>query len=112
MIIIIWLVAKHSQRLLYVILRRSGTKKNKREISHPSREISRGFLGKGKKSIDLESVVIQNKNFYVLYRKPLSRYQKLLSKLTVIIHLTITLKWSVRRWISSHCSTNIQRFAS
>jgi hypothetical protein len=58
MIIIIWLVAKYSQRLLYVILRRSGTKKNKREISHPSREISRGFLGKGKKSIDLESVVI------------------------------------------------------
>jgi hypothetical protein len=57
MIIIVWLVEKYSQRLLYVILRRSGTKKNKREISHhPSREISRGFLGKGKKSIDLESV--------------------------------------------------------
>ncbi len=58
MIIIIWLAAKYSKRLLYVILRRSGTKKNKREISHPSREISRGFIRKGKKSIDLESVVI------------------------------------------------------
>ncbi len=43
--------------LPYVILRRSGTQKNKGEISPPSWEISRVFLGKGKKSIDLESVV-------------------------------------------------------
>jgi len=41
-----------------VILRRSGTQKNKGEISPPLWEISRFFLGKGKKSIDLESVVV------------------------------------------------------
>ncbi len=49
--ILLWLAAKYGQRHLYVILRRSGTKKNKGEISPPV------FLGKGKKSIDLESVV-------------------------------------------------------
>ncbi len=58
MIIIIWLAAKYSQRLLYVILGRSGTQKNKGEISPPLWEISRVFLEKGKKSIDLESVVV------------------------------------------------------
>ena len=53
-ILLLWLVEKYSQRLLYVILRRSGTKKNKGEISPPSREIFRVFLGKGKKSINLD----------------------------------------------------------
>ncbi len=57
LLLLLWLVAKYSQRLLYVILRRSGTQKNKGEISPPLREISRVFLGKGKKSIDLERVV-------------------------------------------------------
>jgi len=49
-LLLLCLAAKYSQSLLYVILRRSGTKKNKGEIS-------RVFLGKGKKSIDLETVV-------------------------------------------------------
>ena len=40
-----------------MILRRSGTQKNQGEISPPLWEISGGILGKGKKSIDLESVV-------------------------------------------------------
>jgi len=57
LLLLLWLAAKYSQRLLYVILRRLGTQKNKGEISPPLWEISRVFLGKGKKSIDLESVV-------------------------------------------------------
>jgi hypothetical protein len=45
-------------------------------------------------------------------RKPLNRYQKILSELLVITCLTITLKWSVQRWICSYRSTNIQRFVN
>jgi hypothetical protein len=45
-------------------------------------------------------------------RKPLNRYQKILSDLPVIIRLTITLKWSMQQWKCSHCLTNIRRFAN
>jgi hypothetical protein len=57
--IIFMVSVKIQPESFYIILRRSGTKKT-REISLPTcnlREISPVFLGKGKKSIDLETVV-------------------------------------------------------
>jgi hypothetical protein len=51
--IIIMVSGKTQPERFYVILRRSGTKKNKGDISPNSREIS----PKRKKSIDLETVV-------------------------------------------------------
>ena len=53
--IIIMVSGKTQPESFYVILRRSGTKKNKGDISPNSREIS----PKRKKSIDLETVVIK-----------------------------------------------------
>jgi hypothetical protein len=54
--IIIWLAEKYRQRFLYVILRRSSTKK---KLSPLEGDLP-FFLGKGKKSIDLESVVTKS----------------------------------------------------
>jgi hypothetical protein len=57
-----WSRCGESESEIYVALRSFWYKKNKGEISHLVWEISPGIFGKGKKSIDLETVVKQNRH--------------------------------------------------